>query len=117
MPTRLDSIGFSKARITAVLMVLAAVVGGCVGAGAGPSGASGGPFGSASVGGFYLRSFQTQALEPQYTFGSLPTSTISDGQYIDGMIAIPAIYPGPVYISLSTRSISPAERVDKLMYM
>ncbi|HEX7590942.1 MAG TPA: hypothetical protein VF375_03255 [Candidatus Limnocylindrales bacterium] len=125
MSTRLDSIGFSKARIAAVLIVLAAVVGGCVGAGAGPSGsgtsgasggpsgsgasgASGGPSDSASVSGFYLRAFQTQALAPQHTFGWFPTSTVSDGQYIDGMIAIPAIYPGPLYTGLPTRSISPA---------
>src|ERR1035437_7030927 len=120
MSTRFDSTGFSKARIAAVLVVLAAVAGGCVGAGAGPSGSgagpsgsgtpgtSGGPSDSASVSGFYLRTFQTQALAPQHTFGWFPTSTVSDGQYIDGMIAIPAIYPGPLYTGLPTRSIIPA---------
>jgi hypothetical protein len=32
--------------------------------------------------------------------------TIADGEFIDGMIAIPMIYPGPIYVGLSERPIS-----------
>jgi hypothetical protein len=66
------------------------------------------PAGSSSASGFYLRAWQTQALAPQYEFGGLPGATIADGKFIDGMIAIPTIYPGPIYIGLSTRAISAA---------
>jgi hypothetical protein len=65
-----------------------------------------GPVGSAPAGGFYLQAWQTQALAPQNTFGWLPAVTIADGQYIDGRVAVPMIYPGPLYIGLSERSIS-----------
>jgi hypothetical protein len=98
------------------------VLAGCVGSGSGgpsssPAGSS--PAGSspassaalsgpASVSGFYLRAWQTQALAPQYTFGWLAPVTISDGQFIDGNIAIPAIYPGPIYLGPQSRPISDA---------
>ena len=59
-----------------------------------------------STAGFYLRVWQSQAVLPQYTFGWLPSETISDGQFIDCMIAIPTIYPGPIYEGLSRRAIS-----------
>ena len=58
--------------------------------------------------GFYLQAWQTQALAPQYTFGWLPPVTVAGGQYIDGRVAIPMIYPGPIYVGLSARTISPA---------
>lgn len=58
--------------------------------------------------GFYLRIWQTQALAPQATFAPLPSVTISDGQFIDGLVAVPAIYPGPLWIAPSERSISAA---------
>jgi len=58
--------------------------------------------------GFYLRTWQSQALAPDYTFGSLPLATISDGEYIDGLVAIPMIFPGPIYVGLSERPISSA---------
>jgi hypothetical protein len=57
---------------------------------------------------FYLRVWQTQALAPQYTFGWMPQVTIADGWFYDGMIMIPAIYPGPIYTGISRRSISAA---------
>jgi hypothetical protein len=57
---------------------------------------------------FYLRMWQSQAVATQYTVGSLPQVTIADGQFYDGMIAIPMVYPGPIYSSVSSRSISPA---------
>jgi hypothetical protein len=91
------------------------VLAGCVGSG---SGGSGGPSSSpapsaapstpASTAGFYLRAWQTQALAPQYTFAWLAPVTISDGQFIDGNIAIPAIYPGPIYVGPQSRPISDA---------
>jgi len=76
-----------------------------------PSAASSG---SSSANGFYLRSWQTQALAPQYTFDSLPLVTISDGQFIDGMVAVPAIYPGPLWTGLSARPIS-ANGIDAIV--
>jgi hypothetical protein len=57
---------------------------------------------------FYLRVWQTQALPPQYTVGWLPQATIADGWFYDGMIVVPAIYPGPIYTGISRRSISDA---------
>jgi hypothetical protein len=99
------------------LFVAAVVAAGCV---AGSSGASQAPTpsgstptesipsGSTSVNGFYLRAWTEQALAPWYTFGNLPSVTIADGHYINGVVAVPAIYPGPIYVGLSTRSISDA---------
>jgi len=105
----------SPVRPAAGLLVAALVLAGCVGSG---SGGSGGPSSSpapsaapstpVSTGGFYLRAWQTQALAPQYTFGWLAPVTISDGQFIDGNIAIPAIYPGPIYSGPQSRPISDA---------
>jgi hypothetical protein len=63
---------------------------------------------SSSAAGFYLRAWTSQALSPQYTFGSLPPVTIANGVYLDGMVAIPMIYPGPMYVGLSQRPISAA---------
>lgn len=100
----------SFARLAAGAVIL--LVAGCVGSGAtaGPSGPSSaptvGPNGSASPAGFYLRAWHTQALAPQYTFGWLPSVTIANGEFTDGMVAIPMIYPGPMYIGLSTRTIT-----------
>jgi len=103
------------AALTAVPFLLA----GCVAAGGGGAGpaspsAPGGspspsatvPGGPSSAGGFYLRLWRTQALAPQYTFAWLSIATISDGKFIDGMVAVPAIYPGPLWIGPSVRSIS-----------
>lgn len=105
-------------------LVLAAVaLAGCVGGGGAsptPPDTSQGPrstataTGSPAASGFYLRATQTQALAPQYTFGWLPNLTIAGGQYIDGMIAIPTIYPGPLYEGLSERSIS-AAGIDQIV--
>ena len=103
---------FSKLLSKSSLAVLAAalVVAGCVSSGGavgtahdGPSAA---PASAAPAGGFYLQAWQTQALAPQNTFGWLPAVTIAGGQYIDGRVAIPMIYPGPLYVGLSERSIS-----------
>jgi hypothetical protein len=58
------------------------------------------------VGTLYLRAWETQALAPQYTFGWLPLVTISGGKVIDGMVAVPAIYPGPLWIDPSVQTIS-----------
>ncbi len=115
-----DGSPFALARRLGLLGAAAFLVAGCVGAAAGPTGpdesASPGPASpdasaspaTSSGSGFYLRAWQTQALAPQYTFGSLPAATVADGRYIDGMVAIPMIYPGPVYVGLSARSINAA---------
>ena len=86
---------------------------GCVGTGSGSASSSSvaptvAPSGQASAAGFYLRAWQTQALAPQNTFGWLAPVTISDGQFIDGNIAIPAIYPGPIYVGPQSRPINDA---------
>jgi hypothetical protein len=98
----------SAARLVGALS-LATLVAGCTSAAAlNPISSppqSGAPF---QPSGFYLRAWRSQALAPQYTFGTLPTATISGGQFFDGMVAIPMIYPGPIYVGLSTRTISAA---------
>jgi hypothetical protein len=107
------SSSLSFLRGAGALGAAALLVAGCVGAAASPAGpgASGSPAASISpsdqpASGFYLRAWQTQALAPQYVFGMLPGETIADGRYINGLVAIPMIYPGPVYAGLSARPIS-----------
>lgn len=107
-----DRSPISIARLIGAAGLIVFLVAGCVGSGASavppvPSGTStAGPGGSSSPAGFYLRAWQTQALAPQYTFRMWPVVTVADGEFIDGMVAIPAIYPGPLYVGLSARSIS-----------
>jgi hypothetical protein len=127
MSPRISPSFSSLVRSLAGLFVVAAVVAGCVTAAVtGAPGSSGAPTssatpnastsvspaaspaGSSSANGFYLRAWQTQALAPQYEFGSLPIATIAGGKYINGMVAIPAIYPGPIYVGLSASPISAA---------
>lgn len=55
---------------------------------------------------FYLRGYYTQSIPPQYTFSWLPPVTIADGEYINGNVAVPAIYPGPLMIVPISRSIT-----------
>ena len=57
---------------------------------------------------FYLRGWYTQALAPKYTFSWLPPVTISDGAYINGNVAVPAIFPGPLMILPVARPMSDA---------
>jgi hypothetical protein len=66
------------------------------------------------VSGFYLRASQSQALAPQYTFGWLPFATIADGKFYDGMVAIPSIYPGPLYVGLSYQPIT-SKGIDEIV--
>jgi len=100
----------SSFRPAVGLLAGAAILAGCVGAGS--PGGSGGPAASVApstpetTSGFYLRAWQTQALAPQYTFAWLAPVTISDGQFIDGNIAVPALYPGPIYVGPQARPIS-----------
>ena len=113
----------SLARCAGAFVAAAVLVAGCVTGGtqAGQSGSpasssspspsassSAGPSGKSEQSGFYLRAWQTQALPPQFSFSWLPPVTISDGQLIDGIVAIPAIYPGPLWVGPSSRSISAA---------
>ena len=101
----------------ASLVLIATAFTGCVGTGgpASPSGSAGpneqtSPASSAagSTTSFYLRAWQTQALAPQATFASLAPVTISDGQFIDSNIAVPALFPGPIYVGPQSRPISDA---------
>lgn len=55
---------------------------------------------------FYMRAWYTQALPPEHTFPWLPSLTIKDGIAIDGNVAVPAIFPGPLVIVPNARSIS-----------
>jgi hypothetical protein len=57
---------------------------------------------------FYLRATYTQALPPQFTFNWLPALAIVDGVAIDGNVAVPAIYPGPLVVAPNARAISDA---------
>ena len=56
--------------------------------------------------GFYLRAWVTQALPPPSTFSWLPMLTIDQGVAVDGNVAVPAIYPGPLLIVPNARPIS-----------
>jgi hypothetical protein len=127
-----DRTASSFARLAGGVVATLLLVAGCVSAGAAtpsagptvsPSEAatvspvpigSPAPSGSSSASGFYLQAWRTQALPPPDTFGWLPSVTIADGQYIDGMVAIPTIYPGPIYTGLSTQSIS-AKGIDEIV--
>jgi hypothetical protein len=119
---------FNSARLAGALAI-SIVVAGCVtGAGGGAGGVATPsapnvspssstppqPSGSISASGFYLRAWQTQALAPQYTFTWLPQATISGGEYIDGIVAVPTIYPGPLWVSPSVQTIS-AKGIDAIV--
>jgi hypothetical protein len=101
----------AASAVAAALLLVA----GCVGTGAvvsqppapSPSTPATPTPGTTSADGFYLRAWQTQALAPKYTFGWLPVATISGGQYIDGIVAVPMIYPGPLWVGPSSQKISP----------
>jgi hypothetical protein len=108
-------------RAAAALAATVAIAGCVTAAGASPAGNTSpaasdsptpaptpSPTPAASVKSFYLRAWQTQALAPQLTFNWLPQATISDGTYIDGIIAVPAIYPGPLYVEPTAQTISQA---------
>ena len=112
MTTRADRPSFRVARLAASL-VLPVLVAACTAAGGtNPPGTSVSPGASGSsgpvspAGGFYLRAWQSQAVAPQHIFGWLPATTISDGRFYDGRVAIPMIYPGPLYVGLSSQTIS-----------
>ncbi|CAN5658579.1 hypothetical protein BH23CHL7_BH23CHL7_21460 [soil metagenome] len=64
------------------------------------------PSPSPSPEGLYLRAWQSQALPPEHTFSWLPALTISDGLAIDGNVAIPMIFPGPLMIMPNVRQLS-----------
>ena len=114
MSSRIDPMDSSFVRLLAGSLLSAGLMAGCVGAGGEPSPTAPGPSGSSWASGFYLRAWRAQALAPRYAFGWLPNVTISDGQYINGVVAVPAIYPGPIYVGLSARSIS-ARGIDDIV--
>jgi hypothetical protein len=57
--------------------------------------------------GLYMRVWQEQALPPPATFLSAPVVTVSDGMWIDNMVAVPAIFPGPLMVLPNARTITP----------
>jgi len=97
-------------RLAVAALTAACLAAACTSAGA-TNPASAAPSAGASTsggpGGFYLRAWTTQALALQYTFGTLPIVTIADGKFFDGMIATPMVYPGPLYVGMSARTITP----------
>jgi hypothetical protein len=98
----------------ALLTISALILAGCVRGHAGAAGATPSastvpsPTARPSGGIFYLRAWQTQALAPENTFTWLPVVTISNGQFIDGQVAVIMIYPGPLWAGPSVRTISQA---------
>ncbi len=54
----------------------------------------------------YVRAWLTQAVAPRFTFANLPLVTIAGGLFLDGQVAIPAIYPGPLLILPIERTIT-----------
>lgn len=122
MNTNADHPQFTVARFAGAL-ALSFLVAACTAAGgsnlpgASATRSSPGSSGSAPpspASGFYLRAWQSQALAPQYTFAGLPAATIADGRYYNGMIAIPMIYPGPIYVGVSYQTISP-KGIDEIL--
>jgi hypothetical protein len=111
------------ARLAGALAITV-IVAGCVTAAAqssptaaaspAPTQAPSQPSGPSSATGFYLRAWRTQALAPQYTFSWLSVATISDGKYIDGMVAVPMIYPGPLWVGPSAQTIT-AKGIDAIV--
>jgi hypothetical protein len=100
-------------RPAAALLILSGlIVAGCVrgqaGAGGATPSAGATPTPGSSAGVFYLRAWQTQALAPENTFTWLPIATISNGQFIDGQVAVIMIYSGPLWAGPSVRTISQA---------
>ncbi len=91
----------------AVTVLMAGCVGSASGGGGDPTASPTSQPSQGQVTQFYLRAWQTQALAPQYTFAWLPQVTIADGKYIDGQVAVPAIFPGPLWIGPSVRTITP----------
>ena len=77
-----------------------------------PSAPSAPPSGSTDS--LYLRAWYSQSIPPQYTFSWLPPVTIADGEYLNGSVAIPAIFPGPLLIVPVSRSITLAG-TDKIV--
>lgn len=55
---------------------------------------------------FYLRAWISQALPPRETFTWAPQVTISEGILLDGNVAVPAIFPGPLMIPPFARTIT-----------
>src|SRR5664280_1754801 len=100
--------------LTLSFLVVACTAAGATNPPGAPSSADGSPAPGSSVSGFYLRASQTQALAPQVTFGWLPVATIADGNFYDGMIAVPSFYPGPLYVGLSYQTISP-KGIDEIV--
>lgn len=88
-------------------VVIALLVAGCSLSAPAPS-----PSPTPSAAGFYIRGWLEQALPPEHTFDWLPVATISDGVLIDGNVAVPAIFPGPLTVMPNARAISAAGQLQ-----
>lgn len=89
-------------------LILAMLLAACGGPGPAPSPTpTPAPSPTPGAEGFYLRAWLSQALPPQHTLTWLPPLTISEGMAIDGNVAIPMIFPGPLMIVPNVREITP----------
>jgi hypothetical protein len=95
-------------RHVASFALVAVLLAACSTGGASPSPSPQPSPSPAPAAGFYLRAHYTQALPPRHTFNWLASLTIADGVLLDGNVAIPAIFPGPLTIVPSARPISDA---------
>jgi hypothetical protein len=90
-------------RLIAATIACIVMVAGCAGAPAQPT-----PTPTPMSGSLYLRAWVTQALPPEHVFARGPMTAVSNGVLVDFNVAIPAIFPGPLYITPNARGISPA---------
>lgn len=100
------------------LLAVTALLAACTGASPSPSPVpSNTPFPSGSAGrlpsqpadgDLYIRAWYAQALPPEHTFSWTPSITVADGLLLDGNVALPAIFPGPMMIAPNSRAISAA---------
>jgi hypothetical protein len=95
-------------RHVASLALVGVLLAACSNAGPSPSPSPQPSPSPAPVAGFYLRADYSQALPPRHTFNWLAMTTIADGVVLDGNVAIPAIFPGPLTILPIARPISDA---------
>jgi hypothetical protein len=93
-------------RPIASLALVAILLAACSTAGPSPSPSPQPSPSPAPATGFYLRAYYTQALPPRHTFNWLAMLTVADGIVLDGNVAIPAIFPGPLTILPIARPIS-----------
>lgn len=90
-------------RLIAAILAGAVLAAGCAGAPVQPT-----PTPTPAPGALSLRAWVTQALPPEHAFARGPVMAVSDSVLIDFNVAVPAIFPGPLYVSPNASGISPA---------